>query len=121
MAIPWPLSGDTRPSDNLVKFCRGVDVLIHEVLDPQVLRKQHPSEQLFQAIVQHHTTPEQAGSIFARVEPRLAVYSHAVGTSATVDQTRRAYAGRVEMGEDLMSIDISDEIHVQRGIPNARE
>jgi len=25
------------------------------------------------------------------------------------------------MGEDLMSIDISDEIHVQRGIANARE
>src|SRR5436305_1154076 len=64
------LSGDTRPSDKLVKFCRGVDVLIHEVLDPEVLRKQHPSEQLSQAIVRHHTTPEQAGSIFARVEPR---------------------------------------------------
>jgi len=115
------LSGDTRPSENLVKFCRGVDVLIHEVIDPEVLRKQRPSEQLFQAILRHHTTPEQAASIFTRVQPRLAVYSHAVGTSATVDQTRTAYSGQVEMGEDLMSIDISDEIHVQRGIPNARE
>lgn len=115
------LSGDTRPSENLVKFCRGVDVLIHEVLDPEALRKQHPSEQLFQAIVRHHTTPEEAASIFARVRPRLAVYSHAVGTSTTVADTRRAYSGQVEMGEDLMSINISDKIHVQRGIPDPRE
>jgi ribonuclease Z len=112
------LSGDTRPSENLVKYCRGVDVLIHEIIDPEALRKQHPSEQLFQAIVRHHTTPEQAADIFARVKPRLAVYSHAVGSKTTVADTRRAYPGRVEMGEDLMSIDISDEIRVERGISN---
>jgi hypothetical protein len=27
-------------------------------------------------IVRHHTTPEQAGEIFSRVQPRLALYSH---------------------------------------------
>ena len=25
------ISGDTKPSDNLVKFARGVDVLVHEI------------------------------------------------------------------------------------------
>ena len=28
------LSGDTRPSDNLIKFSRDTDVLVHEVFDP---------------------------------------------------------------------------------------
>jgi ribonuclease Z len=59
-------SGDTRPSDNLVKHCQDVDVLIHEVIDDQALRKLVPSEQLVQAIVGHHTTPEQAGQILDR-------------------------------------------------------
>jgi hypothetical protein len=55
--------------DNSVKHCQGVDVLIHEVIDDQALRKLVPGEQLLKAIVGHHTTPEQAGQIFDRVKP----------------------------------------------------
>jgi ribonuclease Z len=105
------LSGDTRPSDNLVKHCQGVDVLIHEVIDDQVLRKQVPSEQLFETIVSYHTTPEQAGQVFDRVKPKLAVFSHVV---ALADLKRVAYSGRMELGEDSMVIDIGDQVRVKR-------
>jgi ribonuclease Z len=108
------LSGDTAPSDNLVAFCKGVDVLIHEAIDLDVLRKLVPSQGPFEAIVARHTTPEQAAGIFSRVSPRLAVFSHSPGTAAIVDQTKRSYSGRVEMGEDLMIIDIGDEVRVTR-------
>jgi ribonuclease Z len=108
------ISGDTRPSDNLVRFSKGVDVLIHEVVDEVSLRKLAPSEQLFQAIVGHHTTPEQAADIFGRVSPRLAVFSHAEGGAAVVVRTRRTYPGRVEFGEDLMVIEIGDDVVVRR-------
>jgi ribonuclease Z len=108
------ISGDTRPSDNLVRFSKGVDVLIHEVVDEVSLRKLAPSEQLFQAIVGHHTTPEQAADIFGRVSPRLAVFSHAEGGAAVVERTRRTYPGRVEFGEDLMVIEIGDDVVVRR-------
>lgn len=111
------ISGDTRPSDNLVAFSKGVDVLIHEAVDDVSLRKLAPSEQLFQAIVAHHTTPEQAAEIFGRVGPRLAVFSHAKGGMPVVDRTRRTYTGRVEMGEDLMAIEIGDEVVVRRRGP----
>jgi ribonuclease Z len=104
-------SGDTRPSDNLVKNCEGVDVLIHEVIDDQALRKLVPGEQLLQAIVGHHTTPEQAGQIFDRVKPKLAVFSHVI---ALVDLKRVPYSGRMEMGEDLMVIDIGEQVRVNR-------
>jgi ribonuclease Z len=50
------LSGDTRPSDNLVAFSKGVDVLIHEAVNVDALRKLALSERLLQAIVAHHTT-----------------------------------------------------------------
>jgi ribonuclease Z len=114
------LSGDTRPNDNLVAFCKGVDVLIHEAIDPEALRKLAPSQRLFDAIMAHHTTPEQAAGIFSRVSPRLAVFSHSPGTAAIVEQTKRSYSGRVEMGEDLMVIDIGDGVRVRRADAEAR-
>ena len=40
-------------------------------------------------------------------------FSHSPGTAAIVDQTRRPYPGRVEMGEDLKVIDIGAEVHVK--------
>ena len=108
------LSGDTRPSDNLVKHCQGVDVLIHEAVDAEAFRRLNPSERLFQAVLNHHTTPEQAADIFKRTSPRLAVFSHSAGTPSIVNQTRKFYSGRVEMGEDLMVIHIGYEIVVVR-------
>jgi ribonuclease Z len=114
------ISGDTRPSDNLVAFTKGVDLLIHETVDDVSLRKLAPSERLFEAIVGHHTTPEQAADVFRRVGPRLAVFSHAQGGPAVVDRTRRLYDGRVEMGEDLMIVEIGDEVVVRRA-PSPRQ
>jgi ribonuclease Z len=110
------ISGDTSPSDTLVTACKGVDVLIHEAIDADLLRKLIPDEQRRQAIVARHTTPEQAARIFSRVSPRLALFSHSPGTAAIIDQTRRAYPGRVEMGEDLMVIDIGADVRVTRAV-----
>ena len=106
------LSGDTSPSDNLVAFCRGVDVLIHEAIDLDVLRSLVPNQQRVDAIVARHTTAEQAAAVFGRVSPRLAVFSHSPGTAAIVERARRSYPGRVEMGEDLMVIHIGTEVRV---------
>jgi len=104
------LSGDTSPIDNLVTVCKGVDVLIHESIDVDVLRRLVPDKTRMDAIVARHTTPEQAAVIFSKVSPRLAVFSHSPGTPAIVEQTRRSYPGRVEMGQDLMVIDVGAEV-----------
>jgi ribonuclease Z len=109
------LSGDTSPSDNLVAFCKGVDVLIHEAIDPALLQTLVPNKEQVQGIVSRHTTPEQAARIFSRTSPQLAVFSHVPGTAAIVEQTKRSYSGRVEMGTDLMVIDIGDEVRVKPG------
>ena len=111
------LSGDTRPSENLVRHARGADVLIHEVIAPEVERRRASSnftpEQVAR-IIAHHTTAEQAGEIFARVRPRLAVYSHIVPTPACAEDliapTRKTYSGPLVAGEDLMTITIGDTV-----------
>lgn len=112
------LSGDTRYSENLVRFSRGADVLIHEVIDAEAFRTQAPfldAEQV-KNVIAHHTTPEQAGAVFTQVKPRLAVYSHIVPgeTPNVLRLTRTTYSGPLEMGEDLMVIEIGEKVEVHR-------
>jgi ribonuclease Z len=111
-------SGDTRYSENLIRFSQKVDVVIHEVIDPDSFRAKNPSmsTERLQAIVGHHTTAEQAGTIFAQVKPKLAVYSHIVPGDSTdlVSLTRKTYSGPLEVGEDLMSLDIEESVAVHR-------
>jgi ribonuclease Z len=74
------------------------------------------SAERLQAIFGHHTSAELAGKIFTQVKPRLAVYSHIVpGDSADlVPLTRKTYAGPLEVGEDLMSFTIGENVTVHR-------
>jgi ribonuclease Z len=115
------MSGDTRPSDNLIKFAQGTDVLIHEVIDPEAFGETASTDSAEQRrkIIEHHTTPEQAGTVFTRVKPKLAVYSHIVPPDVpeVIPHTRKTYAGRLEVGEDLMTIEIGNQIEVHRPTP----
>lgn len=112
------LSGDTRVSDNLIRHARDVDVLVHEVFVPATLERAGVPPGRAKNIIDYHTTPEQAGEIFARVKPRLAVYSHICMPSATEQDlllpTRKTYAGPLEVGEDLMVIDIGETVRVRK-------
>ena len=114
------LSGDTRPSDNLVRHAQGADLLIHEIIAPQAFlsRAAQMTEHHRQAVIEHHTTPHQAGEIFSRISPKLAVYSHVIGGPGTdykaelIEGTRATYAGAVEIGYDLMTVEVGDEVRI---------
>jgi ribonuclease Z len=110
------LSGDTRFSENLMKFSEGADVVIHEVADPDAFRSTNPSmnAERMQRILGHHTTPEEAATVFNRVKPKLAVYSHIVppDTTGLIPLTRKSYSGPLAVGEDLMSIEIGETVVV---------
>ncbi len=112
------LSGDTRFSENLIRYAQGTDVLIHEVLDLEAYRaadKTYTPEQV-QKVIAHHTPAEEAGLVFSRVRPRLAVFSHIVPPNApnVIAAARKHYSGPLELGEDLMSIDIGERFVVHR-------
>jgi ribonuclease Z len=113
------LSGDTRYSTSLIEAARGADVLVHEVLSPEVERRRGLVDAAaMDRIIAHHVTPEEAGKVFTAVSPRLAVYSHIVPSPATagdlVAPTRRTYKGRLAVGYDLMEILIGDAIVVRK-------
>lgn len=112
------LSGDTRPSENLIKFSRGTDLLVHEVFDPEAYREVGNSltPEQRKRVQEHHSTPEEAGTVFTKVAPRLAVYSHIAPPDVpdVVPHTRKTYSGPLEVGEDLMTIEIGEQVRVQR-------
>jgi ribonuclease Z len=113
------LSGDTRFYEPLISQAQGTDVLVHEVLVADMLRGASPDNNEFmERVIAHHTTPEQAGEVFTRVQPKLAVYTHIIPVNATAEDvippTRKTYAGPLEVGEDLMVIDIGDDVTVSR-------
>jgi ribonuclease Z len=110
------LSGDTRPSENLVAHAKGVDVVVHEVG-----MFASGSDAGRQTVALLHSTPEQAGEEFSKIRPKLAVFSHfsLFGTpEPTMDElimrTRTTYQGPLEIGEDLLAISIGESVAVQR-------
>ena len=93
-------------------------MLIHEAVDPVAMRAGSRDAALTESIIADHTpTGEQAGQMFARVKPRLAVFSHAPGSEALLAQARRHYSGRLEAAEDLLVIDIAEQIERAQDSP----
>ena len=107
------ISGDTWFSENLIDKGMGTDLLIHQVAAVQEALLASP---VFKVILSHHTRPEEAGTVFNRVKPKLAVYYHFVllGTPAipavtekqVLEMTRKTYSGPLLIGEDLMAFRI---------------
>jgi len=107
------ISGDTKFNENLIRHAAGVDLLIHQVA---AAREELLKNPVFQVILAHHTKPEEAGVVFSRAKPKLAVYYHFVllGTPKipamtekdVLDLTRKTYSGPLVIGEDTMSFRI---------------
>jgi ribonuclease Z len=116
------ISGDTRFDRNLIAAAKGADLIIHEVAlaSDELLA----SSEQFRRIVAHHTTPEEAGIVFAEVAPKLAVYTHLVMLSSRtipeaplpslITRTRTNYKGPLVIGEDLMSFIVDDTVSISR-------
>ena len=128
------ISGDTKPSEGLIKNSQGVDVLIHELgQSKQSAVLTGPPDELIpnsgltrrqaRTIAEHHTDAAEAGHVFERVRPKLAVFSHFpnVVPSEVLPLVRQSYSGPVEFGEDLMTIEIGSAINIRRAAPTNKQ
>ena len=94
------VSGDTNLNENIIKYGAGADLVIHEVTAISAELLKLPA---FQHIMSIHVTPSQAGTVFTRIRPKLAAYTHVtqLGTPAApapdiadiVSETRETYRG----------------------------
>lgn len=124
------LSGDTRYSENLVRFAKGVDVVIHEVAAAS--EDSTKNSPLVKQILGFHSSPEDAASVFQQVHPKLAVYSHIIlltsdpalpppGVQDLVHRTQKIYKGALQVGEDLLTIEINDKVNTLKFVPPGKK
>lgn len=110
----YVFSGDTTYSESVVKLAAGADVLIHEIMNLDVLDALIASEPNAKTLRQHllasHSTPEQVGRVATEANVRTLVLSHFVpGGPVLSDQqwleaVRPHFDGEIVVGRDLLRI-----------------
>lgn len=97
------ISGDTAPTEEVVKACDGCDVLLHEVYNPhgEELKTPHWKEYF----ATFHTSPAELGDIARRAHPKLLVLYHQVLEKLPEDdllqQMQQEYSGKWVSARDL--------------------
>lgn len=97
------ISGDTAPTDEIVKACDGCDVLLHEVYNPHGDELNDPHwKEYFRTF---HTSPAELADIAGRARPKLLVVYHQVleklPEQDLVDQIAHEYSGNWVSAKDI--------------------
>lgn len=121
-------SGDTKPSENVVKLAKGADLLVHEVMYTQAMLDAGFPESFAKFIRSVHTDVTEVGSVANQAEVGELALSHVVPIDPRtpygptlpdqqwVKPIRQDYDGPITMGQDLMRLPIGDRRgHRRRG------
>jgi len=102
------ISGDTRPSETLVRAARDVDVLVHEVYSPLHLAPEaRPGGKYWpQYMREFHTSDVELGALAARAKPKLLILTHIVRFGSSDEDLLAGvraggFSGQVRVGKDL--------------------
>jgi len=97
------ISGDCTYSENLIKFAKDCDILVHEVYSDAGLKKRTQRWQDYHSTF--HTSTYQLADIANQVKPKLLVLNHQLtfGNSlqSLLDELQSKYKGVVVNGSDL--------------------
>jgi ribonuclease BN (tRNA processing enzyme) len=97
------ISGDTAPTDRVVRACNGCDVLVHEVYCEAGFRMGSPGFRHYHG--NSHTSTVQLADIAARAKPKLLVLYHQLlfgcTPAALLGELTDRYKGEVAFANDL--------------------
>ena len=97
------ISGDCTYSENLIKYAKDCDILVHEVYSDTGLKKRTQRWQDYHSTF--HTSTYQLAEIANQVKPKLLILNHQLtfGTSlqSLLDEVKSKYKGVVVNGSDL--------------------
>ena len=97
------ISGDCTYSENLIKYAKDCDILVHEVYSDAGLKKRTQRWQDYHSTF--HTSTYQLADIANQVKPKLLILNHQLtfGTSlqSLLDELKSKYTGPVVNGADL--------------------
>lgn len=105
-------SGDRGGDDEIVRFAQDTDVLVHEVLHYDAMRKTFPNAN--ETVLSHyrndHTAPEEVGRIAKEANVGCLVLNHILPDNDLVSAeewtrlVRQTYDGEILVGTDLMEV-----------------
>ena len=109
------ISGDTAPSEHLIRLAQGADVLVHEALYvpgvDRMMARVPNAPALKRSILSHHTSAEDAGRVAQAAGVKMLVLSHLVPPDDPeiteqmwIDAARMHFRGPVIVGKDLLEI-----------------
>jgi ribonuclease BN (tRNA processing enzyme) len=97
------VSGDCTYSENLIKYAKDCDILVHEVYSDAGLKKRTQRWQDYHSAF--HTSTYQVADIANKVKPKLLILNHQLtfGSSlqSVLDEVKSKYTGAVVNGADL--------------------
>jgi ribonuclease Z len=102
------ISGDTRPTDNLVRYAKGADVLVLEAYLPEHFARVDTPE-VAARLTRYHTSAEEAGQLAAKAGVRKLVLTHLIPADAEPtfrERAGRTFQGEIVVGKDLMRISV---------------
>lgn len=109
------ISGDTAPSENLVRLAKGADVLVHEVMYlpaiEQLIARELNATTLRAHLLASHTSTEDVGRIATEAGVKTLVLSHLVPGGPPIipdqvwyDAVRPHFQGELVVARDLMEL-----------------
>ena len=112
------ISGDTAKSANLERACKGVDILVHDALQPKMVKELQTAAQergntiaarIFGDILDYHASPEQGAESAQTAGAGMLVLSHLVPPlptdylyTAFLGDAPDRFDGPIVVGEDGM-------------------
>ena len=97
------ISGDTKFSESLIAASSGADLILHAAWLPES-RNRTP------AALRSIASAEDAGRVFARLKPKLAVVYHYLDEAGLEAGVRRFYDGPFIVGHDRLVVELDDTI-----------
>ncbi|MDA9645583.1 MBL fold metallo-hydrolase [Candidatus Actinomarina] len=102
------ISGDTRKSENLIKYAHNADALVHEVFVNLKFDEKRMSRDTLKNVKDYHTSPKELGEIANIAQVKKLILTHFVppifDESELIKNISEFYKGEIIIGEDLMFI-----------------
>jgi len=98
------ISGDCRPTPELIRQARGADILVHEVYLPEFFDR-HDDPEVAARLKRYHTSADEVGEIARDAKPKLLLLTHVIPTDGEAEILKRAarhFSGKIVVGKDLM-------------------
>lgn len=100
------VSGDTRPSESVIKACDGCDVLIHEVYSGYGGTSEKNPEEWMKYMTAFHTSAQELGGVATRAGAKTLIVTHHVPLEPSnqtdmVNSIKKGFAGTVIVARDL--------------------